>query len=144
MPRQGRATGSVTRVEATVCLPPCERGNFLVEPYARISTSPRASGEPPATSVMYVPSRKPENATDFALERASVGVNGEKTLPSGDTTNTVGQRSPPKQLISASNCPAPATALAKGAGLPASSCAARSPRIFEERPSARRSPSALP
>ena len=52
---------------------------------------------------MYVPSRSPEKATDFALERASVGVNGEKTLPRGETTMTVGHRSPLEQVISASN-----------------------------------------
>src|ERR1044071_759722 len=91
---------------------------------------------------MYVPSRSPEKATDLALERASVGVNGENTLPSGETTKTVGQRSPPKQVISASNCPAPATAFANGGGLPASSCEASSERSLLGLPRKRTSASA--
>src|SRR6266851_10183017 len=90
--------------------------NVFVEPSARTCTSPRASGEPPDSSVMYVPSRRPENATDFALERESVGVTGENTVPFGETTNTVGHRSPAEQLISASNWPAPAMDFEKGGG----------------------------
>src|SRR5687767_10961186 len=88
------AGGIVTLVAATVCVPPWPTANFLVDPNARSSISPRTSGEPPTSSVVYVPSRKPATATDLALERESVGVKGENTLPIGETMNTMGQRSP--------------------------------------------------
>src|SRR5260221_6140810 len=95
-------------------------GNVLVDPSARRCTSPRASGEPPPKSDMYVPSRRPAKATDLPLERESVGVKGEKTEPLGETTITVGHRSPKEQVTSASNCPAPAADFENGGGRPAS------------------------
>ena len=67
---------------------------------------------------MYVPSRRPANATDLPLDRESVGVNGENTEPLGETTNTVGHRSPKEQVTSASNCPAPATDFGERRGPP--------------------------
>src|SRR5579859_6940233 len=91
---------------------------------------------------MYEPSRRPENATDLVLDRASVGVNGENTFPRGDTTTGTGQRSPLEHVMSASNWPAPATDLANGGGLPPSSCGTRSLTSLLGLANARASPSA--
>src|SRR3977135_383789 len=92
---------------------------------------------------MYVPSRSPAKATDLALERESVGVKGENTVPLGETTKTVGHRSPAEQVTSASNCPAPATDFEKGGGLLASTTEMSWLTSLPGLPSPRSSPSTL-